>query len=141
MRCSARRASARRWGELLAEALLLHPDAPLAAPLADTVDSAFTSWAALEAALDQLAGVSESVDTHLKMLRFLELQGRIEAARAHDTEHVRTLFEEIGQQVRAAGNELQDFVALGVRRNRYDARVAREARRLAATLSRTGSPG
>jgi len=128
-------------GELLAEALLLHPDAPLAAPLADTVDAALTSWAALEAALDQLAGVSESVDTHLKMLRFLELQGRIEAARAHDTEHVRTLFEEIGQQVRAASRELQDFVALGTRRNRFDAALAREARRLAGEVSRTGSPG
>ncbi len=124
-------------GELLAEALLLHPDAPLAAPLADTTEAAITSLAALEAALDRLAGVSASVDGHLKMLRFLELQGRIEAARAHDTEHVRTLFEEIGRQVRKAGDELQDFVALGERRNRYDAAVAREARR----LSRRVSPG
>ena len=67
------------------------------------------------------------------MLRFLELQGRIEAARAHDTEHVRTLFEEIGQQVRAAGHELQDFVALGtraqpLRRRRSPARRAASRR-------------
>jgi hypothetical protein len=121
--------------ELLAEALLVHPDVPLAEPLADTVEAAITSLAALEGALDRLAKVSQAVDEHLKMLRFLELQGRIEAARAHDTEHVRTLFDEIGVHVRKAGAELQEFAALATRRNRHDAAVGREARRLVSRIA------
>ena len=121
-------------GELLAEALLLHPDLPLARPLADTTEAAIASLTALERALDGLAKVSRTVDEHLKMLRFLELQGRIEAARAHDTEHVRTLFEEIGTHVRRAGAELQDFVSLSTRRNRDDGKAARAARPLVAAL-------
>jgi hypothetical protein len=121
-------------GELLAEARLLHPRAPLAAPLADTSEAAVASLGALEAALDKLARVSAAVDEHLKMLRFLELQGRIEAARAHDTEHVRALFGEIGAQVRTAGAELRDFIALGARPNRDDGRAARAARPLVAAL-------
>jgi hypothetical protein len=125
-------------GELLAEARLVHPDAPLAQPLADTTEAAIASVIELEQALDQLAKVSQAVDEHLKMLRFLELQGRIEAARAHDTEHVRTLFEEIGVHVRTAGTELQDFVALGTRRNRLDAAVARRARALVDALRDAG---
>jgi hypothetical protein len=121
-------------GELLAEALLLHPDAVLAAPLADITERAVDALAALEAAFDELARVAGAVDEHLKTLRFLELQGRIEAARANDTEHVRTLFAEIGAQVRSAGAELREFVALGTRTHREGAGTARAVRELVAAL-------
>ena len=89
---------------------------------------------ALDAALDALAARSYTVEEHLKTLRFLELQGRIEAARSNDTEHVRGLFEEIGVQVRKAGEELMAFSALATRRDRDGAEVAREARRQASAL-------
>ena len=67
-------------------------------------------------------------------LRFLELQGRIEAARSSDTDHVRGLFEEIGVQVRMAGDELMAFSALATRRDRDGAEVARAARQQASAL-------
>ena len=88
------------------------------------VPEVWDSMLAVDTALDRLAGVSASVEDHLKMFRFLELQGRIEAARANDTEHVRVLFDEIGRQVRAAGAELAEITALGDRRNREDPAAA-----------------
>jgi hypothetical protein len=121
-------------GELLAEALLVEPGETVSAALADTVEAACASVEALEAALDRLAAAASSVDRHLKLLRFLELQGRIEAARAHDTEHVRTLFEEIGVRLRTAGAELRDLIALGRRRDRDDGATVRDARRYLAAL-------
>ena len=92
------------------------------------------SMAAVDLALDGLATVSGSVEEHLKMFRFLELQGRIEAARASDTEHVRVLFEEIGRQVRAAGEQLTEITALGARKNREDAGAARSGSAAVAAL-------
>ena len=80
------------------------------------------------AVLDRLAGVSQSVERHLSVIRALEVNGRIEAARAADTEQVRVLFEEIGKQVIAAGVELQDFSALSERQDRDDGRAARASR-------------
>ena len=76
-----------------------------------------------------------------RRLRFLELQGRIEAARSSDTEHVRGLFEEIGVQVRKAGEELMAFSALATRRDRDGGEVAREARRQASALRTSQSGG
>lgn len=99
--------------------------------LAASLDAVAEVVVALEVALDQLAARSAAVEEHLKTLRFLELQGRIEAARSDDTQHVRMLFEEIGKQVRAAGDELKAFQAP---RERDAAAVAREARRQAAAL-------
>ena len=75
--------------------------------------TAWDSVSAVETALDRLAEVSASVEDHLKTFRFLELQGRIEAARANDTEHVRVLFGEIGRQVRAAGDGADGDLGLG----------------------------
>jgi aerotaxis receptor len=69
--------------------------------------------AAMDAALEGLSAAVATIESHFKTIRFLELQGRIEAARASDTAHVLTLFEEIGRQVRLAGAELQPFAALG----------------------------
>jgi aerotaxis receptor len=119
-------------GRVQAEAL---PGAPwVAEALAVTLDDVADTTVALDAALDALAARSYAVEEHLKTLRFLELQGRIEAARSNDTEHVRGLFEEIGVQVRTAGEELVAFSALATRRDRDGAEVAREARRQAAAL-------
>ena len=111
------------------------PTAPwVAEALAVTLDDVADTTVALDAALDALAARSYAVEEHLKTLRFLELQGRIEAARSNDTEHVRGLFEEIGVQVRKAGEELTAFSALATRRDRDGAEVAREARRQASAL-------
>jgi hypothetical protein len=116
-------------GRVQAEAL---PAAPwVGEALAASLDAVIELVPALDAALDQLARRSAAVEEHLKTLRFLELQGRIEAARSEDTQHVRMLFEEIGQQVRAAGGELKAFVA---QRDRDVAELVREARRQAAAL-------
>jgi aerotaxis receptor len=102
--------------------------AVLADAVAQTIESAWAALEALEAAVERLAAVATSVDEHLKALRFLELQGRIEAARADDTAHVRTLFEEIGRQVRTASRELQEVANLRARRES----AAEVRRRLAA---------
>ncbi len=84
----------------------------LVEPVVASAGAAADALAVLDAQLERLAHVSQAVEEHLKTIRFLELQGRIEAARADDTRHVRTLFEEIGQQVRAAGKELQEVSKL-----------------------------
>jgi hypothetical protein len=64
------------------------------------------------------------------VIRALEINGRIEAARVPDTEQVRVLSEEIGKQVEAAGGELGVFSALGDRGDRDDGSAGRESRRL-----------
>jgi hypothetical protein len=116
-------------GRVQAELL---PRAPwLAEPLARTLEAVAELFSALEAAVDRVAARSAAVEEHLKTLRFLELQGRIEAARADDTAHVRMLFEEIGQQVRTAGDALKGLAA---RRDRDAARIAREAFALAGAV-------
>ena len=112
------------------------PDAPwvaeaLAVTLDDVADTTVAGWTPRST---RWRRGRTTVEEHLKTLRFLELQGRIEAARSSDTEHVRGLFEEIGVQVRKAGEELMAFSALATRRDRDGAEVAREARRQASAL-------
>jgi aerotaxis receptor len=116
-------------GRVQAEAL---PGAPFVGEaLAASLEAVAELVPELDGALDQLARRSTAVEEHLKTLRFLELQGRIEAARAEDTQHVRMLFEEIGKQVRAAGDELKAFAAS---RDRDVSGFPREARRLATAI-------
>jgi aerotaxis receptor len=107
---------------------------PLAEALATTLETVGSAVVDLDASVDRFTEASRAVGEHLKTLRFLELQGRIEAARSNDTEHVRGLFEEIGAQVRKAGEELMAFSALATRRDRDGADVARESRRQASAL-------
>jgi aerotaxis receptor len=99
--------------------LWVAPAQTLAEVIPSMATAAWQSMTAVEEALDALAVVSRSVQEHLKTFRFLELQGRIEASRASDTEHVRVLFEQIGRQVRAAGAELTEISELGARRSRF----------------------
>jgi aerotaxis receptor len=119
-------------GELLDASMSTADAAPqlrlLAEAVADASEAVCTSMASVDTVLDRLAGVSQSVERHLSVIRALEVNGRIEAARATDTEQVRVLFEEIGKQVLAAGVELQDFSALGEREDRDDGRAARDSR-------------
>lgn len=68
------------------------------------------------------------------MIRALEVNGRIEAARVPDTEQVRVLFEEISKQVDAAGGEPGVFSALGGREDRDDGSAVRESRELTARV-------
>jgi aerotaxis receptor len=100
----------------------------LAEAIAEASEAICTSMASVDTVLDRLAEVSQTVERHLAVIRALEVNGRIEAARAADTEQVRVLFEEIGKQVEAAGTELQDFSALSERDDRDDGRAARESR-------------
>ncbi|MDA0181210.1 PAS domain-containing protein [Solirubrobacter phytolaccae] len=106
--------------------------------LADAVSEAFeaicASIAAVDTVLDRLAGVSKSVERHLSVIRALEVNGRIEAARAADTEQVRVLFEEIAKQVETADTQLHDFTALATREDRDDGGVRREGRRRIAAV-------
>jgi aerotaxis receptor len=106
----------------------------LAEVIADGSEAVCTSIEAVDAGLDRLAGVSRAVERHLAVIRALEVNGRIEAARATDTEQVRVLFEEIGRQVQAAGDELQDFSALSERTDRDDGSAARESRERVASV-------
>jgi PAS domain S-box-containing protein len=96
--------------------------------VAEASEAVCASMASVDTVLDRLAGVSQSVERHLSVIRALEVNGRIEAARASDTEQVRVLFEEIGRQVAAAGDELHDFSALAEREGRDDGRAARASR-------------
>lgn len=118
-------------GELLDASMSTADAAPqlrlLAQAVAEASTAVCTSMADVDTVLDRLAGVSRTVERHLSVIRALEVNGRIEAARAADTEQVRVLFEEIGKQVEAAGTELQDFSALGEREDRDDGRAARES--------------
>jgi hypothetical protein len=88
-----------------------HPEAAAAVPTCRT--AANRRVVLLDAGLAELASAVATIDSHFKTIRFLELQGRIEAARASDTGHVLTLFEEIGRQVRAAGAELAPYATPG----------------------------
>ena len=119
-------------GELLDASMSTAEAAPqlrlLAEAVAEASEAICTSMASVDTVLDRLAGVSQTVERHLSVIRALEVNGRIEAARATDTEQVRVLFEEIGKQVEAAGVELQDFSALSARDDRDDGRAARESR-------------
>lgn len=118
-------------GELLDASMSTADAAPqlrlLAEAVADASEAVCTSMAGVDTVLDRLAGVSRTVERHLSVIHALEVNGRIEAARASDTEQVRVLFEEIGKQVEAAGAELQDFSGLSERDNRDDGRAARES--------------
>jgi aerotaxis receptor len=119
-------------GELLGDSVSTAEAAPQLALLADAVSEAseavVTSIAAVETGLDRLAKHARAVEQHLDVIRALEVNGRIEAARATDAEQVRVLFEEIGKQVQAAGDGMQDFSALGNRGDRDDGSAARESR-------------
>lgn len=99
-----------RFAVAAATLLAAHPEAGEAQAVGR--EAVATTTAVLDAALDDLTGAAATIDAHFKTIRFLELQGRIEAARASDTGHVLTLFEEIGRQVRLAGTELATFATL-----------------------------
>jgi aerotaxis receptor len=102
-----------RFAVASAQLLSAYPEAGEALTVSREAVAATT--ADLDAALDQLTAAVATIDGHFKTIRFLELQGRIEAARATDTGHVLTLFEEIGRQVRLAGTELAAFGELRTR--------------------------
>ncbi|MDA0181209.1 PAS domain-containing protein [Solirubrobacter phytolaccae] len=99
-----------RFAVASAQLLAAHPDAGEAAAVAREAVTA--TVAVLDTALEDLTAAVATIDSHFRTIRFLELQGRIEAARATDTGHVLTLFEEIGRQVRLAGAELAAFGTL-----------------------------
>lgn len=99
-----------RFAVAAAQLLAAHPQTGEAAAV--TREAVGRAVEALDEALEQLGAAVATIDGHFKTIRFLELQGRIEAARATDTGHVLTLFEEIGRQVRLAGAELAAFGAL-----------------------------
>jgi aerotaxis receptor len=102
-----------RFAVASAQLLAQHPEA--GAALAASREAVAAKTAELDTALERLTTAVKTIDGHFKTIRFLELQGRIEAARATDTGHVLTLFEEIGRQVRLAGTELAAFGALRTR--------------------------
>ncbi|WP_028066190.1 PAS domain-containing protein [Solirubrobacter soli] len=120
--------------ELLDDSMSTAEAAPqlrlLAEAIAEASESVCSSIAAVDANLDRLSRVSRAVEQHLDVIRALEVNGRIEAARVPDTEQVRVLFEEISKQVEAAGGELHVFSALGDREDRDDGSAARESREL-----------
>jgi len=100
----------------------------------DATVAVVEAMAAVEAGLDRLAGHSRAVEDHLSVIRALEINGRIEAARASDTEQVRVLFEEISHQVEAASDQLHDFSALDERSDRDDGTAADESRERVAAV-------
>jgi aerotaxis receptor len=124
--------------ELLDDSMSTAEAAPqlrlLAEAIAEASEAVCASIAAVDANLDRLARVSRAVEQHLDVIRALEVNGRIEAARVPDTEQVRVLFEEISKQVEAAGGELGVFSALGDREDRDDGTAARESRELTARV-------
>lgn len=94
--------------------------------LCDAVEELSAALAALDTRVKALAQRAAELDRGLQVVRALEVNGRIEAARANDTEHVRMLFTEIGGKVEAAREEIAGFAE--VRRVlQRDATVERRA--------------
>jgi methyl-accepting chemotaxis protein len=113
---------------LLTELMLARRDPLVAEALATSAERATTGMRELDATLDELADAARGVEHHLAAIRALEVNGRIEAARANDTEHVRMLFEEIGNQVRDAIAGLKNFTVLSWRGIREQGSAQAEAR-------------
>ncbi len=62
----------------------------------------------LAAILRHVGGLSSSLET----MRALEVNGRIEAARASDAKDVRSLFVTIGEQIRSARAQIGDLATV-----------------------------
>lgn len=84
----------------------------LTSAVTEAVDSLAAGLTALDAALARLSAAAARVDRELAVVHALEVNGRIEAARAPDTDHVRTLFTEMGDRITAARAEVATFVHL-----------------------------
>jgi hypothetical protein len=94
------------------------------AALAECLETGFervsTSLTSLDTRLRSIQDRARRLADGLETLRALEVNGRIEAARASDTGAVEALFRTIGEQIRTARAEVADFGAVG--------RVARDGR-------------
>jgi aerotaxis receptor len=91
---------------------------PLAAAMADGTEGLLASLAALNGHLSAVMRHVSALTGDLDQLRALEVNGRIEAAKAGESGNVKSLFQTIGEQVGAARVEMTGFdgVAKVVRR-------------------------
>jgi aerotaxis receptor len=87
-----------------------HDLATLLASLEEGADRLFSSLAALDERLKRIAADTTALRGALGVMRALEVNGRIEAARASGGDAVLTLFRAVGEQVGAAQGELGDLV-------------------------------
>jgi hypothetical protein len=88
-----------------------HDVARLARCLDDTLGALLGSVGELDHALGSLIGYVGTVSGHLDAMRALEVNGRIEAARAQRAEGVVAMFAEIGGQIESSRAELAEFAA------------------------------
>jgi aerotaxis receptor len=80
--------------------------------VSDAAGSLREGLAALDAAITRIDADARRVHRELDIVRALEVNGRIEAARATGTEHVRTLFTEMGARIASARSEVAEFLDL-----------------------------
>jgi PAS domain S-box-containing protein len=81
----------------------------LAGSLAESVTWVAGALTELETRLRALSRHAVDLQRHLDVFRALEVNGRVEAARASDAGDVRELFRTIGEQVGSARNEMREF--------------------------------
>ena len=81
----------------------------LAGALEDAVDRLSEAREALDARLVAVSSHAGHVRRHLNVFRALEVNGRVEAARAADAADVRELFRSIGDQVGEARSQIESF--------------------------------
>lgn len=111
--------------------------------LCEAVEQLSAGLSALDARVKALVQHSAELDRGLQVVRALEVNGRIEAARAADTDQVRTLFTEIGQRVEAAREEVAGFgeVRSVLQRDAtVEARAAQYEAALQAVVRALGEP-
>ncbi|HWV86968.1 MAG TPA: PAS domain-containing protein [Capillimicrobium sp.] len=86
----------------------------LAENLDDEVERLLAAVSSVDDRLRAVTARAAELERELKRLRALEVNGRVEAARTADSEHVHQLFVSIGEQVAAAHDELAGFDAVEV---------------------------
>ncbi|HYF28048.1 MAG TPA: PAS domain-containing protein [Baekduia sp.] len=108
--------------------------------LATCLDEGFARLLQARTALDErvgtLSGNVRRVEGDLGVLRALEINGRVEAARLGDTASVEALFHTIAEQVGAARRDMAGFAEVSTLAAERDARAERRAQEQVRALAR-----
>jgi aerotaxis receptor len=138
-----RMAAAKLQSEMMAAFLAEHTDDRaaldaqlrlLAAAVGDAIEELCVSLATLDEHLRAVVARTAALRRELQVIRALEVNGRVEAARASDADAVQVLFQTIGKQVADAQDEIAEFDQVEVVIRSRDAANERDARESAVRL-------
>ena len=104
----------------------------LAHSVEEAVELVCTALGTVSERLKTVARHATGLGRELKIIHALEVNGRVESARATDTEHVKTLFVQIGRQVGEAREEVEQFARIAERR--HDEAIVRALRQHVAAV-------